>query len=345
VTLTDATSNFASDGSPDLVAVIKNSGTVTVTASNLEVAADQVKWQIDRDPNDTVDTGTPSVSGSPGATVTFAPSTAGNFRLTAYVDANSNGVFDEGEQLGVLRVAVVQASLLASHFFTEDTIEGQGSSTVVTDPSHDINSSPLRYDADYLLEGGGASRTIGTSAITLGGIGNLLSDNFAIAYPGSPLGTGAEDPGGTMPMVDTQRVSAGASPTGGVTAFRSTWVPSEVAGDIPSTGGRVTQFITGDAQVFTWANFHPTTGSTWGSTSGGISFREFAVGFSSSFPQTYAAVSQATWSVVVIGSNNSGWEDSGSSDVTGDDALQAASSAVQVLGKSYARENRIVYRP
>ena len=116
-TSTNTSAAFASAGSEDLVVVLLNSGTVTVNGVNVQPAAsaNQVQWQMDRDPTDKVDLsaqqgcagapkGAPAVAGSPGAQVTFPPDNPGNFRLVAYIDANGNGKFDDGEQLRIPRM-------------------------------------------------------------------------------------------------------------------------------------------------------------------------------------------------------------------------------------------------
>ena len=352
VTTDNTDSEFATDnGSLDVV-VLKNSGVITVTGTNFEGAlgGDQVQWQIDRDPTDVVDSGTPTLTGSPGSQVTFSPSTAGNFRLIAYIDANGSGSFDEGEQVGVVKFAIIQATLQQSTFIlSEENIAGidssnQGTSTATTG-GDTVNTAPMQLSATYLLEGGGADRTVGTGAITLGNVGNLIgTDNFGITYPGTRSGTGAEDPGGTTPMVDT--LNATTVDQGGATPFRVNSTTSDGNGGT----GRIVAVTSADRPKFVWRLFHPTTGNAWDETAGGVSFREFVVAFSSTFPRTYLALHQAAWTVTVVGTNeDSVWDDGNGtqmSTVTGDSALQSATGfPVQVLGPSYGKNNSITYRP
>lgn len=343
VTDTNTVSDFATADSSDLVVVLKNSGTLTVAAINVQADADQVNWQIDRDPNDIVDTGTPSLSGSPGTTVTFSPSKAGNFRLTAYLDVNGNASFDEGEQLAILRIAVVQATLqTGSTFAVANTLAaaaGQPAAVITGGPG---NSDALTIAlADYLLEGGGSTSAIGTGSITVGDVGNLINDTFAAAYPvptptpaapGNVAGTETENPGSTTPMVDSSRVAVGQAPTGGVTPFRGNSAISEVGG----ATGRTVRLASFDDPGFAWDNLHPTTNNPWGTTSGVNAFREFVVAFSSSFPRTYVSLNRGDWTVTVAGSNDgTKWVTAGAT-VTGDASLQAVGAAtVQVLGLSF----------
>lgn len=347
----NSSSAFASDTSSDLVTVLKDSGAVTVTAKNVQPQANtnQIQWRLDRDPTDTIDTAMPALGDSTGPQTTFKPSAAGNFRLIAYVDVNGNGTFDEGEQLRVLRMAIVKATLQPnSSFFLQNTVTGIGLTKVTT---LDSSRVPMKLQAAYLLEGGGPGRDIGTRAITIGDIGNLVSDTFAINYPvpsggapppGNVAGTEVEQPGGPMPMVDTLNVQKDAEPNGGTTAFRANSNMSELPA--PS-GGRLVQLSSFDAPEFSWDSNHPTTTNSWGSTAGANSFRELVVAFSNSFRRTYLLLHQAAWTVNVVGVNKgSVWVDAGSS-VTGDTAFQAPTAPVQAVGLSFVRQVGLSHTP
>ena len=350
--VSDTTLAFATDDASLDFVVLKNSGTVTVNGTNFSGASggDQIQWQIDRDPTDTVDTGTPTLSGAPGAQVTFNPSTAGNFRLIAYIDTDASGTFDNGEQVAIARFAIVQATLQSSNVsLSTDWIAGidtssQGTSTATTGGST-VNTAPMQLTAKYLLEGGGSSSTIGTGAVGIGNVGNLVgSDSFSINYPGSRQGTGTENPGGTTPMVDTLNFSTVSQ--GGTAPFRA----NSNTSDGISASGRVVNLTSADRPQFAWRLFHPTTGNPWDETAGGIGFREFVVAFSSSFQRTYLALHQAAWAVTIIGTNeDSVWDDGNGtqmSTVTGDSALQSVTGLqMQVLGSSYGKNNSITYQP
>jgi len=354
ISVTNTTSTFATAGSGDLVTVLTTSGTVTVKGIDIKPAANanQVQWMLERDPTDTVDVAVPGVAGSPGAQVTFSPSNAGNFRLSAFVDTNGNGKFDNGEQLRVLRIALVRATLQAgSTFSNTNTLSANGVAGVRTSGAA---NSAMSLKADYLLEGGGADRSIGTAAVTVGNVGNLLNDTFAIAYPvpvpvpaapGNVAGTGMEQPGAATPMVDTVNVVKGAQPTGSSSPFRGNSATANLAP--PAAGGRLLRLTSLDNPGFGWDNLHPTTTNPWGTTSGGNGFREFNVAFTNSYPRTYLSLNRADWTVTVAGKNNGAgaWQNTTSS-ITGDGALQAVGGAsVQVLGLSFVREFTVVYKP
>jgi hypothetical protein len=183
VLTTNRASAFATNSTPDLIVVLKDSGTLTLTAANIQPASDtgRLRWQLDRDSADTVDTGSPSFDGTAvGAQVSFQPAKAGNFRVVAYIDLNNSGAFDEGEQVGILRLAVIRVSLMpSSRFQLRNTLMATGASAVVTS----LSSAPMALFSPYLLEGGGASRTVGTGKIIIGNIGNLIGDTFTVGYP------------------------------------------------------------------------------------------------------------------------------------------------------------------
>jgi hypothetical protein len=304
-----------------------------------------------------------------GPQTTFQPSAAGNFRLTAYVDLNGNGVFDAGEQLQVLIFAVVQATLQPapySAFLTRSNgFLGTGLSGVKTAPNASTLTAPMVLGAVYLLEGGGGSqmaggpaRTIGTAAIMIGDVGNLISDGFTISYPvpspvppapGNVAGSGAEAPGGQLPMLDTLNVTPQnyTQNNGSTTPFRASVSPyTGPMPTLPQTGGVMVGFISSDAPQWQWSLFDQSTGNAWGSTSGSTVWQEFVVAFSQTFPATYLPLNQASWTVTPAGINDSGWECMNCT-VTGGAggiALQGiGSSAVQLWGPSYATSNQIVY--
>jgi len=349
VTSTDMDSSFAADDTGLDLTVLMNSGTVTVNVVNAAPSGSSIQWEVDRDPVDTVDSAIPTLSVS-GAQVTFSPSAAGNFVLVAYVDLDGSGTFDEGEQVGVVSFAVVKSTLQEgsdSYVTLTTMLSADGASGATTD-----GSIPMSIIAHYLLEGGGADRTIGTTDITIGDVGNLLNDTFTVAYPvptptpaspGNVAGTETEYPGGPTPMVDAAGVAATTQPTGGATPFRGNSATADATP--PTSGGRVVVLTSLDAPVFDWNNLHPVTGNTWGSTSGSNAFREFAVAFSSSFPKTYLALNQADWTVTVIGGNNgANWVDTGSS-VSGDTGWQTVSGNLQVLGLSFGTNNVMQHTP
>jgi hypothetical protein len=328
--------------------------TVTALSPEPESAYSQILWQIDRFPGDNVETGVPVLSGSAGLQVSFQPSTAGSFRLTAYIDDNGNGRFDEGEQLGVLLFAVVRLTMTTSSMITNNTLEGSGSSSVVTDPSGSSLNAPMQVTATFLLQGGGASQMIGNSAIVIGNVGNLFSDSFTISYPAAgtqpprnQAGVGTEVPGGPTPMVDTPA----SPPSGGNTAFRQSSVFVNLPPPLPPALGSAVRVSSADAPKFVWAFSESKTLNDWASTSGQNVFREFMAAYSNDFPQTYAALAQATWIISVIGIENGGWEDAGTpanpaSSVSGNTVLQQpVSYPVQVLGLSFFIKHTVTYTP
>jgi hypothetical protein len=105
------------------------------------------------------------------------------------------------------------------------------------------------------------------------------------------------------------------------------------------------RIISGDAPKFAWRNFHQATGNPRANTSGGSAFQEFLVAFSNCFMRTYLSLNTAHWTVTVMSTNNTGWQDSGSG-VTGDTSLQGVGGdKVQVLGLSYGKQNTIKHQP
>jgi hypothetical protein len=376
VPITDTSSAFATENPTPtrcvagsvldgcLITVLKDSGTVTVTAAGIQPlgSGGQIQWVLQRDSHDTVDSAFVCLhlpvaciaAVAAGSQVTFDPSSAGNFRLIAYFDANGNGQFDEGEQLRVARIAVVRFTIqngssmtLADTLYPDSFADGTvGASSAVTQGGIVI-SAPMRLSATYLMEGGGTLRTIGTDPIRLGNVGNLisvgnLSDTFEVTYP--LAGVGNEDPGGTTPMVDSNMNP----PAGGLQPFRGDSQTTLLAqpGTPPGTVGLLVRLDSSDGPAFSWKPTFKNTGILWAQTAGGNAFQEYAVAFCLTFPGTYVSLSQAKWSLAVNGYYTGVWADSGSI-VTGDSALQQVGAAdkVQVLGPSFKQTVNMKYIP
>jgi hypothetical protein len=358
VIVTDTTSSFATSDlgickvsgvpvSGCLVAVLKDSGTVSVTAANPNPSsiASQIRWDFARDGNDTVASDKPALNNTTGATTSFQPSTPGNFRLVAYLDTNGNGQFDEGEQLRVLRIAIVRVTPQPlSSLTTQNTLYGEtptayagvGSTSYPPAPPF-----PMNLSAQYLLEGGGQDKSIGTSGIIVGEVGNVINSNnksgaatgdtFQVLY--STAGTGVENPGSpNLPMVDCLTDN----PTDGAEPMRQNSNPIILAP--PTTGGVLIQITSLDAPGFSWYVTQPNTKTTWFDTGGTVNFGEFVVAVSRSFLRTYLSLNWAQWSISIIGYNagSNVWVDSGSSIPPGSTTLQTTgANAVQLHGKSY----------
>jgi hypothetical protein len=363
----------------DLVAVLLNSGTVIVRGINIQPAANanQVQWQMDRDPADKVNlgaaigcaaspSGTPAVSGSRGAEVTFAPTNPGNFRFAAYVDLNGNGKFDDGEQLRILRVAVVRVTLIdpSSSTFTaiKDFVPTVSPSFATLGTKRPPGTPPMKLMGDYMIEGGGDKCGVGASKINIGNVGNLVLNTFMVNYPvpvpkppapGDVAGTATLNPlpdGGPLPfrvMIDTSRAPAGTDLkdlAGGDVAFRGNSMRDP---EVASATGRRIRLTSFDAPQLPWRVRHLTTRNPWATAIGGIGFREFVVAFSASFPRTYSSLNENTWTMTLTGSNDGTgkWMDAGAS-VTGNAAtLGAVTDDVQVLGLSAGSNPQFVYKP
>jgi hypothetical protein len=214
----------------------------------------------------------------------------------------------------------------------------------------------MTLQAQYLLEGGGEYRTIGVAAIAIGDVGNLTTDTFTVNYPapsptppapGNVPGTETENTGAPLPMIDTDSVPKNAIATGGSSPFRA--VNQQTT--LPSSVGLLVQLKSGDGPGFgDWDSDHPVTGNDWTTVTGGITFQEFVVAYSSSSPQTYLSLNQASWSMNLAG-NNDGTDEwvkgTASGDgVTGDSVLSGIGSLVaQTRGYSYKSQVKIVHTP
>src|SRR6185369_7152145 len=95
-----------------------------------------------------------------------------------------------------------------------------------------------------------------------------------------------------------------------------------------------------------WLNLHPVTNNPWATTTGGYSFREFIVGYTTTFPRYYVAFASGDWTITAVGtrSGNGTWSNSSSAVNVGNGSLtnritsgspqKEDTAGVQVLGKS-----------
>lgn len=361
---TFTTKNFALDFVPsaanDLLVVTQDAGRLTVTAQGLNVPNAPIRWQVDRNPDDTVAAGVPDLSAHMGVQITVTPNVPGNFRLICYLDADGNNTFETGEELVVLRMAIVRATIQPGTHTISTAVAFAGAASEVR------TTTAMAIQADFLLEGGGADRLLGVDRVVLGDVGNLLNDTFVVSYPGVPNGTESEDPdfqtnpaaGFPAPMVDTSRVPAhGSEPTGADTPFRLRSMDTAI-GAGPGGSGQIRRVTVHDAPGFGWDLNHPTTANPWATTAGGNVFREFLVVFSQTFPRNYVALASGDWTVTAVGNNVSDvWNDTGSAvTIQGAAAASAAltvagfpqtgdAAGVQVLGLSFVQEVGMIVDP
>jgi hypothetical protein len=310
VSITNTDTSFASSSSPDLVALFQSSSvqtTVTAMGVTPASAASQLRWKSKRDPSDTVATGQPGLNTTTGAQVNITPSVAGNFRLICYHDGNANSDYDAGEEIRVLRFAVVRATLV-TNLATTFIDSGGLSYAFASEPGEfavisQSFPSLMLIQCRVLLEGGGSNRTIGISNLTFGVVGNLTLDTSKVNYGTS--GMGVETPSQALPMVD-----CATNPNGGSTPFRSQ-LNVGMSNGPGGNGKHVTISSDDDPDVGPFKTAHAVV--TWTSTQGGYDFREYIVGYPSSFPKYYVVFARGNWSVRVNGNNSGGtWVNNGS---------------------------------
>jgi hypothetical protein len=382
-TTTNTSTTFASGLSPSDTAIVFKSSdpTLTITANGVvpTTSASSLEWKFDRDTSDT-GTGYPTLSTSAGSTLTVTPNTAGNFKLICWFDTNSNSTYDTGEEIKILRLVVVQTSInVATCKFDPPSVSNP--STFVGH-QHSIDTTSVTNEAmtltcEVTLKSGGSDGRVGLDKVTLGVVGNLTQDNFTIDFPvprrrplppGNQVGTEIEVPNGNSsnqsewypyPMVDTSNVAIGNEPTGGSTPFRFTSVDSMRTA--LSGGGEKRTVIASDGPQFGWDQTHPFTNNIWATTTGGNYFRESVVGYAdlgttNSFKKTYVCLAKGDYKILAVGSNNSTiWQqDTGatinvdnavSSLITNDSPQSGDTAGVQVLGKSFVNEVKIIHTP
>ncbi len=301
-TTTNTALAFAT-GSTDLMVVFKGSNNITVQAQgvNPSNAGNQIKWKVDRDPSDSVETGLPTISPQIGETVTLTPNKAGNFRLISYYDANNNNTFDNGEELKVLRFAIVRIFVLACTLETENQFMGRN----LGDHYKVETVPPVEIRCSVSLQSGGGSSDIGLDKVKMGNVGNLISEENQVTYE---IGNALENPnpgGGGLPMVATTNPVL----SGGNSVFR---VDSSDPGNV--SGRQIRSEYKPDIGPFLIQHPDQNNGTTWNSTLGTLFFTEFIAAYSETFLQHYVVVAKATVQISFNGSRNGNgdWQNLGS---------------------------------
>jgi len=355
----------------DMMTVLQTSDAlITVTAQDVNPSSftNQLKWKIDRDPTDTVATGTPTLSAQAGSPITVTPNTPGNFRLICYYDKSGNGAYNAGEEIRVIRLAVVRVNVQSGATIDNPGVSFQGSPFGSTEYGVQSQQDIMVLECTIVLEGGGANKLIGVDKIKIGTIQNLVSSTgnlFTISYPipnptpaapGNVSGTGTENPGGQIPTVDS-----GEDPSGGVSVFLS-GDSGGLTGSNLSGGGQERTLTTYDNPGFgPWLLSHLHTHNPWMSTQGGYDFKNYISAFSESFPRYYAVLARGEWTVRVIGNKSNGaWVNNGSTVtlpggsggsapltilVTNGSPTSGDTAGVQVLGNSFSLHHSISYSP
>lgn len=253
-------SDFASTEDDLHAVIVADSGTVEVRPWN--PGAGLIHWSL------TAQSGAPpSLSTASGLRTSFEPSTPGNFLLSAWADANHTML------LASARIAIVGVD------FISPVVSRLGKRYFATGFLQPV--SGMSIACRYRLIGGGPNKTLGTSKIALGNVGNLLENTLRVPYP--PDGSASDYVTKQTPLLDS---------VAGILRGRST--QGALTPD-PQKLGSTTTVRSGDSPEFFWAEYHPATRSRAGAPTGGYLFSEHLVGLSTSFPSVVKSFFQAEW--------------------------------------------------
>jgi hypothetical protein len=308
-TTTNNVHQFAT-GSTDLMVVFKGGDVINVAAQNINPsnAGNLIKWVLQKDPNGTFDgTALPTLSAQVGQNVSITPTKAGNFMLISYHDRNNNGTFEAGEQLRILKFAVVAAQVETAlcTITAYNSFEGE---TLGFDQYKVKPSVPTRINCSYLLQSGGSNNSVGLDKVHMGNIANLTSIQNFVGYDGG--GNAIEHPvaggGDSIPLVVTDNVIL----AGGYTVFRADSMELNPNGP----GRQVRSDAEPDIGPFITNVAGQMNDYMWSSTNGSLFITEFIGGFSDTFPNYIVAAAKVPTQYAIAGDNNHGeWMDNGNS--------------------------------
>ncbi len=285
--------DFVSGTSPDdFMVVFKGADYITVSAkeTNPTSAEGLIKWQVDRDTGNT-ESGVPTLNTAVGATVDLTPNVAGNFRLIAYYVGNDNGTFDTGEQVRVLRFAVIRIFVGECQLINANTF-----STPVP-LILQVSAGEVRRECELTLEGGGSQTTVGLDKVKVGLITNIYLQTYKVFYNTGSFSLLTE---GVLPQA--YKHDDDGSPSAGV--FRD---------GNDQTGSN--RFILYEKEEISpsISKYHPDNETPWISNGGGPAYEDFIAAVSTSFPDAYVVVAKATFTVSFSGipDVNLDWQNNG----------------------------------
>ena len=249
---------------------------VTVSVVQSVESGEQIHWQIASE-----DGAAPVLSSNAGTQVTFSPDVAGNHVLVASAGVTVLGAF----RFAIVSVTVLPGSLVRAG----QLLLGTGV------PLGPFSGMVLR--ATCVLQSGTKNPLFGTDRVVVGNVGNLQTDTFEVAYPGNgsiPDGAGKANPGGTVPLLDSDRNQTG---NGGSDPFRFSSCMMPTTSTEP---GAAFTISSADSPEFWWASEHPATHRPFGPKSGGYTFMEYLVAYSLGFLHVYTPLTRLpdTWTAV-----------------------------------------------
>ena len=314
---------FVPTAGNDLMVVMQNAGPVTIKAIGLNPTSltDRIRWQVERNPQDTIDTDLPDFADSETGQLTLTPNKPGNFRVVCFVNTYQDNHRYQDAELKVLRVAIVRLTPQPQDSFISAPNLGYSDNVIDANFTRLDSSDAMLIRGNVLVEGGGPDRMVGVNKVQLAFAGNALADDIVITYgvpaptpapPGNVVGIGREALGISFPLVDSNAENPSTAdpgqPNQKFTRFTSNVA---VSGSGPN-GGQIIILEASDDPSLALRTRHPTTSNPWTQIRGGNNFRETLIAFSVDFGLNFVAIGRGDWRITFDGDNGpSGWEGKG----------------------------------
>ena len=289
--------------------------TMDFSLSGFSPATDRTKsllhWTVARNFQDAVTSDNPDLTVDPADSNTAHVQLdgVGSFNVIPYLDSNSNGKFDLGEQLRAFHLAIVYVDVQNTN-----GTDGATQFRVIQDQSNPTNPQYLwalatgasvpngglgtvNLSATIQYIGGGQDKTIGVLTsnhqlkIHSGWVGNIYSSSTFVDYGGGHSESQNILDNASFPMLD---ILGNAVPNGGGSVFR--------ASNHETNNGTSTSLVTAfDAPPIPFQNRHD-----FGDGAGAIhaltidgerSFKDFLTTYSDDFNQSYSSFVNVAWSV------------------------------------------------
>lgn len=304
----------------DLMVVMQNAGSMTISAigPTPKTATDKIRWEVERNPDDTIDSAVPDFADNENGKFTVTPSKPGNFRIVAYVNTYDNNTRYKNAELKVLRLAIIRITPQVADSYISVPNLSYTDNVLGTNRIRLDSTDAMKIQANVIVEGGGSNRMIGVDQVQLAFAGNVLLDDIVINYavptptpppPGNVVGVGREGQGLSFPLVDCNAdFPTTADPADIDHKFTRFTSNTALLGNGPG-GGQVVVLEAWDDPSVLIAIRHPTTINPWTTIRGGNNFRETLIAWTRGFDKNYVAIGSGDWRITFDGMNTpNGWQ-------------------------------------
>jgi hypothetical protein len=282
----------------NIYAVVEGPQTLNLSADNVQAPEmkPNLQWKVLRNDTESTWGGATApdieINSNDHSLASLHLNIYGSFNVIVYVDKPGGTVnnFDPGEQLRVLHLAIVKVQLNATP--TVSTLTTHGWELSAGNPgSVTTSTAAITFSANVALLGGGEDKTLGTSRIFVGWLGNFTDSTYEVSYAGGNHSMSLGYKGASLPLLDTSRDAT----NGGNSAFRFSSTPGEETDRVGGGKDSIIQALDKPSAPLYSTHVFNGVSSTAEAVSGNWYFTDYLDAVSSSFPKTYPSFYSVQW--------------------------------------------------